>query len=195
VQTQGSAAVTNDTITRFDRDTGWLATGVLVILVFAALVIAIKERQPKVTPTERDPLPKANSKVGSMVANSSNADGKMTPASGSGVDHAFIETPLQKIPSSQMEPAASTPASVPAFTPEIHRNAHRQDSARVRGPKARNARDRSSVASRSDEVKRRLIALWHQSLANTEKSRSCATFSNLNTGVNKNAAYTAGTNH
>jgi hypothetical protein len=34
------------------------------------------------------------------------------------------------------------------------------------------ARDRSSVASTSDEVKRRLIALWHQSLANIEKSRS-----------------------
>jgi uncharacterized protein involved in copper resistance len=138
--------VTSDTITRFNRDTGWVATGVLAILVFAALVIAIQERQPKATPTERDPLPKANSRVGSVVANSPNADGKMTPATESSVDHAFIETPLQKIPSSQMEPAASTPASVPAFTPEIHRNAHRQDSARVRGPKARNSRNRSPAA-------------------------------------------------
>jgi hypothetical protein len=92
--------VTSDTITRFNRDTGWVATGVLAILVFAALVIAIQERQSKATPTERDPLPKANSRVGSVVANSSNADGKMTPATESSVDHAFIETPLQKIPSS-----------------------------------------------------------------------------------------------
>jgi hypothetical protein len=138
--------VTNDRITRFDRDTGWVATGVLAILVFAALVIAIKERQPKVTPPERDPLPQANSKVGSVVANSSNADGKMTPAPGSSVDHAFIETPLQKVPSSQMESAASAPTSVPAFIPEKNRNAGRQDSARVGGPKTRNSRNRSSAA-------------------------------------------------
>jgi hypothetical protein len=44
-------------------------------------------------------------------------------------------------------------------------------------------------------VKMRLIALWHQSLARTEKSRSWTTFSNLNRGTRKKAAYTAEMNH
>jgi hypothetical protein len=43
------------------------------------------------------------------------------------------------------------------------------------------------------DVKKRLIELWHQSLAITEKSRSWTAFSNLNRGVSKKAAYTAAT--
>ena len=40
---------TNDVIRRFNRDTGWLATGVLGAVVFAALVLAVlvQERHPK----------------------------------------------------------------------------------------------------------------------------------------------------
>jgi hypothetical protein len=40
------------------------------------------------------------------------------------------------------------------------------------------------------DVKKRLIELWQQSLAITEKSRSWTAFSNLNRGVSKKAAYT-----
>jgi hypothetical protein len=60
---------------------------------------------------------------------------------------------------------------------------------------ARNARNRSSVASRSIDVKRRLVEIWHQSLAQSEKSRSWTGFSKLKRGVNKKAAYTAATHH
>ena len=204
MRTQGSAPVTSDVIRRFNRDTVWLATGVLGTVIFAALVLAVQERQRKATEAERDLLLNANpATVASVVAKTSNADGKMTPGPGSSVDHAFTETPPQEIPSSQTEPAASTP--VLALTPENRNDAQanpdagpladRQDSARAIGPKARNARNRSSVASRSVDVKRRLIELWHQSLAKSEKSRSWTAFSNLNRGVRKKAAYTAETNH
>ena len=197
--------MTSDVIRRFNRDTAWLATGVLGTVIFAALMIAVRERQLKATQAERDLLLNANpATVASVVAKSSNANGKMTPGPGSSVDHAFTETPPQEIPSSQMEPAASTP--VLALTPEVNRNdaqanpdagplADRQDSARAIGPKARNASNRSSVASRYVDVKRRLIELWHQSLAKSEKSRSWTAFSNLNRGAKKKAAYTAETNH
>jgi hypothetical protein len=127
----------------------------------------------------------------------------MTPGPGSSVDLASTETSLQEIPSSQTEPAVSTP--VLALTPENRNDAlanpdagplaDRQDSARAIGPKARNASNRSSVASRTVDVKRRLIELWHQSLAKSEKSRSWTAFSNLNRGARKKAAYTAETNH
>jgi hypothetical protein len=194
--------VTRDTISKFNRDTLWLATGVLGTVVFAALMLAFQERQPKATQAEGDLLLNANpATVAGVVSKSSND--KMASGEGSGVDHAFIETPPQEIPSSQTESAASTP--VLALTPE-NRNAAqanpdsgtsalRQDSARSIGPEARNARNRSSVASRSIDVKRRLIQLWHQSLAIAKKSRSWTAFSNLNRGVNKKAAYTAETNH
>jgi hypothetical protein len=197
--------VTGDVIKGYNRDTAWLAIGVLGAVVLAALMLAVEERQPKATQAERDLLPNANSAtVGSVVAKSSNADGKMTHGPGSSVDHAFIETPPQEIPSSQMEPAPSTP--VLASTPETNRNdaqanpdagplARRQDSARAIGSKARNASNRSSVASRFIDVKRRLIELWHQSLAKSEKSRSWTAFSNFNSGAKKKAAYTAETNH
>jgi hypothetical protein len=102
-----------------------------------------------------------------------------------------------------MEPAASTP--VLALTTENRNDAQanpdagpladRQDSARAIGTKARNASNRSSVASRTVDVKRRLIELWHQSLAESEKSRSWTAFSNLNRGERKKAPYTAETNH
>jgi hypothetical protein len=114
-----------------------------------------------------------------------------------------LKTPPQEIPSSQTESAASTP--VLALTPENRNDAQanpdagpladRQDSARAIGPKARNLGNRSFAASRSSDVKRRLIELWHQSLAKSEKSRSWTAFSNLNSGGKKKAAYTAGTNH
>ena len=191
-------------ISRFNRDTVWLATGVLGTVIFAAVMVAVQECQRKATEAERDLLLNANpATVASVVANTSNADSKMTPVPGSSVDHAFIETPPREIPSSQPESAASTP--VLALTPENRNDAQanpdagpladRQDSARAIGPKARNVRNRSSVAFGSVDVKRRLIELWHQSLAKSEKSRSWTGFSNLNRGVRKKAAYTAETSH
>jgi hypothetical protein len=111
----------------------------------------------------------------------------------------------QDDPTSQMEPIATAPTAVFALTPELspigavanpdsETSALRQDSARSIGPEARNARNKPSVAFRFIDVKRRLIKLWHQNLAITEKSRSWTAFSNLNRGVSKKAAYTAETN-
>jgi hypothetical protein len=204
MRTQGSAPATSGMISRFNRDTVWLATGVLGIVIFAAVMVAVQECQRKATEAERDLLLNANpATVAGEVANTSNADGKMTPGPGSSVDHAFTETPPQEIPSSQMEPAASTPvlALIPEnrndaqANPDAGHLADRQDSARAIGPKARNASNRSSAASRSSDVKRRLIELWHQSLAKSEKSRSWTAFSNLNRGGRKKAAYTAEADH
>ena len=164
--------MTRVTISRFNRDTVWLATGVSGTVIFAALVLAVQEHQPNATQVERDLLLNAN------------------PATVAGVV-------------AKTEPAASTP--VLALTPENRNDAQanpdagpladRQDSARAIGPKARNASNRSSVASRSVDVKRRLLELWHQSLAKSEKSRSWTAFSNLNRGVRKKAAYTAEADH
>ena len=208
---------TNDVIRRFNRDTGRLAMGVLGAVVFAALILAVlvQERHPKADDltkearqAERDLLLNANPATLFTVVglNGKSSTDKMTSAQASSVDHAFTEISPKEIPSSQMKAAASTPTPVLAFTPEINRHdvqantsswspVHWQDSARVIRPKIRNVRDRSSVVLRSVDVKMRLIALWHQSLARSEKSRSWTASSNLNRGVRKKAAYIAETNH
>jgi hypothetical protein len=185
--------LTRDVIRSFNRDTAWLATGVLGALFLAALMLAVEERQPKATQAERDFLPNANSAtMESVVAKSSHPNGKMTTESGSSVDHAFTETPPQEIPSLQMEPAASTPILAPASTPQKNRESPRQDATQAPAPNTRNLRNGSSVAARIIDVKRRLIELWHQSLARSE-TRSWTAFSNLYRGVSKKAAYTAET--
>jgi hypothetical protein len=117
--------MTRDVISRFNRDTVWLATGVLGTVVFAALVLAVQEHQPKGTLAESDLLLNANpATVGNVVAKSSNSKGKMTAGPGSSVDHAFSENRLQEIPSSQTETAASTPTSLPARAWEPTRGPH-----------------------------------------------------------------------
>jgi hypothetical protein len=158
--------VTGDVIRSYNRDTAWLAAGVLGVVVLAALMLAVQEYQPKARQAERDPLLNANpATVASLIAQSSNSNGKMTSGSGRNIDPTFTEPPLQEIPSSEMEPAATSPISAPAFTLQKNRDAPRQDSTQAPAPKIRNVRNRSSFASRFIGVKRRLIELWHQSMA------------------------------
>jgi len=194
--------VTSDIIKGFNRDTGWVATGVLGSVVFAALVLAVQEYHPTNVNSAGESVQAGSDRslianvviLESVVAKSSND--KMASVEGSGVDHAFNKTSPQDDPTSQIEPIAAAPAPVFAFTPELSpigaaanpnsgTSALRQDSARSIGLEVRNARNRSSVASRSIDLKRRLIQLWRQSLAIIEKSRNRTAFSNLNRGVSK----------
>jgi hypothetical protein len=134
-------------ISKFNRDTVWLTTGVLGTVVFAALVLVIQECQPKATQAERDLLPKANlDRAGSVLAESSGSNGKMTAGQGSSVDHAFTEHSIDEIPTSQTEPGATNPviALPPVIVTTRRRisisgiSARREGSARAigsRGPK------------------------------------------------------------
>ena len=129
--------MTSDVTRGFNRDTAWLATGVLGSLIFASLTIALEERRPKASQAESGFLLNPDpASVGSVVAESSEATGEMTLGAGSSVDQAFTETPLREIPSSRRESRASTSVPVIAFTPKVNRNAYRQDSARdqTKGP-------------------------------------------------------------
>jgi hypothetical protein len=207
---KGGAPVTSDTIRGFDRDTARLSAGVLGAVVFAALVLASQEYHPtKASPTEEQAgsgrLLNANVVTrGNVVATSSND--KMASGEGPDIDHACNETSLNDDHSLRIKPGGTAPAPVLAFTPAINRDdtqaktgsgtpVHRQDFAQAIGPKTRNSRNRSYAAFGSVDVRRRLIELWHQSLAKSEKSRGWSAFSNLNTGSSKKAAYTAETNH
>jgi hypothetical protein len=207
---------TNDVIRSFNRDTGWLASGVLGAVVFAALVLAVlvQERHPKAA----DPIEEARQAEGDLLLNANpptrftvdlygkRSIGKMTSGPATSVHHAFTEILPKENLSSQMEAAPSTLTPVLAFTPEIDRHdlqanasswtpAHRQDSGRGIGLKVPRARSRSSERPRFVDVKMRLIALWHQSLARSEGARSWTLFSNSNKGERRKVSYTAAMNH
>ena len=127
--------MTSDIIKGFNRDTGWLATGVLGSVVFAALVLAVQEYHPtnvnstgESVPAGSDRLLNANVvTVGSVVAKSSNDE--MASEEGSVIDQAFNKTSPQLDPSSQIEPVGTVPAPVFAFTREVNRDDRRSDSA------------------------------------------------------------------
>jgi hypothetical protein len=196
---------TNDVIRRFNRDTEWLAMRVLGAVVFAVLVLAvlIQEHHPKAADLTQD----ARQSGGDLLLNADPATlskfvGLYEKSSPGEITsrHGFTEILPQENPSPRMETAASTQTPVLGLTPKInhpdlHANAspwssvHRQDSARVIRPKIHNVRYGSSVRLGFVDVKMRLIALWHQSLARSEKSRSRTAFSNSNRAKQKQVSY------
>jgi hypothetical protein len=173
--------LTSDVIRRFNRDTGWLATLVVGALVFAVLVLAalVQERYPKA-----DDLTEAAIQTEpGLLLNGKGSTDKLTSGQPSTVDHAFAESSPQQNPSSQTEVAASSSTPTLPFTREMKGQdassiedtwtpANPQDSGRVIGSKVSRARFRSSLRPRIVDVKMRLIALWHQSLVRSEKSRT-----------------------
>ena len=204
---------TSDMLKRFNRDTGWVATAVLSTVIFAALVLAVQvqERHQKrhdltqeARQVRRDFLLNANpaTRFTGVGLDVKTSVGKMTLEHASSVDHAPTEISPEENSSSQPEAAASTPIASTLETNRINAQTKTsswspvigQDSARVIPPKIRKVRDRSSGSSRYVGVKRRLIELWHQSLAKNPNSRGWTAFSKLKSGVKKEAAYTAGTN-
>ena len=200
----------SDRLRKFNRDTRWLATGVLCVVASAALVLAslVQEPQPKADVLakeagmpQRDLSVKANTATWFTVAGST---GKITSGQASSVDHAFTEIPPKEISSSQVEAVESNSPLTLAFPPERDRidaqvsatsPVHRQNSAQNVQPKTRVTRHALSGVRRTIDVKARLIALWHQSLARSGKTGNWTAFSNLNEAARKKAAYTAETNH
>ena len=181
--------VIRETVIRFNRDTGWLATGLVGTIVFAAIVLAVQEHQPNAKPAETDTAPLAG-----VIAASSSPNAELPPTQDSSVDREPVKTSLDEKVSSSRNESAVPPAGL-AFRPEGRHHEHRQDSTQLKGSRTPNERNRSSVALSTADVKRRLIELWHQSLVKNEKSRSWTAFSHLNRGAHKKAAYTAEMSH
>ncbi len=206
VSLSGTSAV----LRRFDSDTRLLTTGILVVLVFAAFVLAVpfpEHNSNAVESTERVQtqgklLPNTNFSALSkeVILIGKGSAGEITPSQATGIDHAVGEVSQKENPTAQMEAAASTPTPVLALTPEInHTNtqvaanlgspADWEDHARPIGLNIIRARSSGAVRPKFVDVKMRLIALWHQSLR-SERSRTWTQFWNLNKGERKKVGYT-----
>jgi hypothetical protein len=191
----------SETIRRFNRDTRWLAMGVLSVLVCAAFVLGVlvEERKPK---ADNLTVVNASSSNGLAVRglNGKSSDDKTTLGQTKTIDRECTEIPPKEKSSAQMEAAASTSTPVLGFVPEISHTKGvvntlkwmplTRQTARVIGRKMRNV-NRSSVGLETADVKRRLLDLWHKNLEQSAKSRDWTAFSNLSKGSRKKAAYTA----
>jgi hypothetical protein len=209
---------TSAVIRRFNRDTRCLATGVLGVMVFAAslLAVLVPEHHPSaVDPTAAvqppgnlllNPNPNISTLFKQVGVRGKSSAGETAVGQEKSVDQAFSEVSQKENRTTQVEAAASTPTPVLALTPEIsHLNAqvaanlrspaHWQDHAQSIGLKITRARSSGPIRPKFIDVKMRLIALWHQSLAQSEKSRNWTAFSNSNKGARKKVAYTAETRH
>jgi hypothetical protein len=172
-----------DVMRGFNRNTMWVATGVLGTVVFAALVLAVQERQPMVADLAEKVMktPNASTAAPSNVVGST----QITPAQqfwgqATSINHGL--TPEINHLNVQNNASSWSPAQS-------------QDTARVIRPKIANVKHRSSIRHRFVDVKMRLIELWHQSLARNEKSSGWAPFSTSKKGEKKKVSYTAEMSH
>ena len=181
---------------RFNRNSAWLATGILSSLISAALMFAVQERHAKVTDQAKEDKetggaalvnanPGVHSNVATLRAESSTGEIRLRQAINVTPGSAVI-SPLQN-PFVWMEiPERPSQASLPMLTPKndqpvAQANASRQpsvrgqDSARVIRAKIHNIRPRSSERRKVVHAKMRLLALWHQSLAQKSAHGSLVT--------------------
>jgi hypothetical protein len=200
----------NDVVRRFNRDTASLAVWLLAGLIFAALVFAVLIPEPhsrmtglqaRASQAESAPsLPADAAKLKVVDSNVKRSANQVPLGTLTHVDQRSAENSFKESRAQTEAAAGSTPAPVLALPerrpsiatanvsswspPQPKQSAHA-----IRG-KAPYRRGKSSDALRDIDVKKRLIQLWHQSLARTEKekARSWAMFSKLET--KKKAAFT-----
>jgi len=200
----------NDVLRRFNRDTasliGWLLGG----LIFAALAVAVLIPEPhsKMSDVRRRAsqaesalslAPSAAKLVKVVDLNSEISASPVPSGTLAHVDQGSTEN-SSKESQAQTKAAGSTPAPIlvlPKPSPDIAtanvstwRLAQQKECAQAIRGKTTYRRGKSSGALSDVDVKKRLIELWHQNLARTEKekARSWAMFSKSET--KKKAAFT-----
>jgi len=175
---------------KFNRGTAYLATGLLASFIFAALLLALQERQKiadqstEQWPTSGELSWNANlgrvSTGGGLNAESSidqSSSGQATSAAQAlpAISSRKSASPHTDIPEATQSPVSVQPPGINLYdAPDSASSSPSQqpyDFARVIRSKIHNLRHRSSVRLRSLGVKMRLIALWHQRLERSQRSR------------------------
>jgi hypothetical protein len=207
---------TNDVLRSFNRDTGYLAAGLLGVVAFSALALAtlVPERYSKTADlTKQTSQAQSGSLLNADFATLLNggnlsaerSTSQVTSGTAASADQGFAEFSSDENLARMKVAAAPTPAPVLMLCPEMNRllaqangskvtPARRPDFARVIGTRTPQERHKSSGRLRDVDVKTRLIALWHQSLQR-EKSHGWTLLSNSNKWRGKKISYTAARSH
>ena len=197
----------NDVLRRFNRDTASLVVCLLGGLLLAAFAFAVLIPDPgqRMTRLQKranqpesalSPVPSAAELVKVVDSNVKRSANQVPLETLPHVDQGPTESPSKESHAQAEGVAGSTPSPIlvlPEPSPSIGRanaSTQQKDSAQAFGGKAPYRRSKSSGALRYVDIKKRLIELWHQSLARTEKEkvRSWAMFSKSET--KKKAAFT-----
>jgi hypothetical protein len=174
---------------RFNRSTMWVATGLLGTAFFAALLLVVQERHPSAANSPEEAL-QTRRNVLLSTNGSTLAENVMLTAESSTDKRSSGQTPSVDNGLTPEINHGDLQANVSSWSPT-----QRHDSASLLRPKLLHARQRSSTWLRFVDVKRRLLALWHQSLAPAAKSRSWTLFANPNKERRKKVSYIAETTH
>jgi len=204
--TTTTCSTADDPLRRFNRDTEWLAAGLLVVIFFAALAFAVLV--PERHSTMADPLNKASqAKSGSSLTadaatlfrivdlNAERSPSEIISGTTNRVDQGLPEAKAAAGSSSLpilvwgAEICSETTRATAQANGSKWSSAYQEDSARVIRTKIPPERYRSSGRLKAVDVKTRLIVLWHHSLLRSEKPQSWALFSD--SSKRKKAAYTA----
>jgi hypothetical protein len=189
---------TNAVLRRFDSETRWIAVGLVSFAIIAAVAVAVDEQsdhavnhvtEEKLSGDDRllnanpSALPHVRS-VNSEIASSEVPSGQTFST---GPPDTAISPQQNPFPQTLSQEAIQTPVPTPTpgiYQPDVQSNsnpvssAHGQDIARVIRTKSHNSRYRPFMRLRSVDVKARLIALWHESLARNQATRGSTTFWN-----------------
>jgi hypothetical protein len=165
-------AGTYNAIRRLNRNTTWIAIGLLAPVVFAVLMVAVQGPRPtaddlteQAKQTTGDPLPSANAAaISKVVGSEEKSTEKITSEQTTSVDRHLI--PETNQPAAQAHASSWSPTKRPGPATVIH----------TKTPKTRIW---SSGHPRYIDVKTRLLALWHQGFR-CEKSPGWTLFSNSN---------------
>jgi hypothetical protein len=152
---------------RLNRNTTWVAAGLLGSVVFAAVMVAVRDPHPKSDDTtdvspqvKSDLLPNSHPSPDFSVASSTEKSaGEITSGQAASVDSGSTSQIKQDRPAVQ---AIATPWS-PAPRPHFVRDSR---------PKIPNLRHRSSKRPGIVSLKLRKITLWFRSLVRNERSHS-----------------------
>jgi hypothetical protein len=183
-------AYRNDVLRRYDRQTMWVALGLLICTILAAVVVAVQAPEKNAADhameenlISDDAAVTSNPTTLSDVrtVNAESTSSEISSGQTISVERTdIVISPGQSAsPQTQSPESSQTPVSAPTsetYQPETQADAspmppvQREDTTRVIRPGIRNLRHMQHGRLRLD-VKSRLIALWHESLARSQHPR------------------------
>ena len=172
-------------IKKFNRNTTWVATGLLGSVFFAALMVALQDRRIK---SDEPSIEESQSPVELTPNLNPAAFTNSTSTNDKQIGEVVSEQPTSL--NSEVAPVINQLGAKPDVTAQTQVSG--KDSVRATNEQIRRGRPRSSVRSKYVGVKARLIALWHQS-AQRKKSPGWILSTNSKADRKKKVSYTAAT--
>jgi hypothetical protein len=169
---------TREVIRRFNRDTGWVATAVMAVVISGAVGLAMQIKEHHLKAEHPD---NSVAFFNDVERTSGQSSGQITSVRIHDIDLALTKTSSPVDPSLQMETTAPRSLMIPVFAftknpdegkpnPRSWAAIHRSQSRRQMPLKIPAARSRSVGRSNIVDMKKTLVALWRASLVREDRT-------------------------